>query len=64
MMEIKELRSKCAQILLDGNLQFDDEKGTLVFDVSEENKNLFIELAVNMMLMDMMKVMESNLETK
>jgi hypothetical protein len=58
-MEITELRSKCAQILLDGNIHFDDEKGTLVFDVSEENKILFIELAVNMMLMDLMKDMET-----
>lgn len=48
-MELEELKMQCANILIDGKVDI-SEDGVLTFDVSEEEKLLFIEYAVNLIL--------------
>lgn len=52
MSDMNNMKVECAKILLEANLRFDDETGDLSFELSEENKNIFIELAVNVILQD------------
>ena len=52
MSDIDEMKAECSKILLEGKISFDDKTGNLSFDLSEENKILFIELAVNVILKD------------
>ena len=57
-MELEELRQQCANILIDGKIEI-EEDGVLTFDVSEEEKMLFVEYAVNMILKDALDVLET-----
>lgn len=52
MSDIDKMKAECAKILLEANLRFDDKTDDLSFELSEENKNIFIELAVNVILQD------------
>jgi hypothetical protein len=52
MSDIDNMKAECSKILLEGNIRFDDKTGDLTFDLSEENKIPFIELAVNVILKD------------
>jgi calcineurin-like phosphoesterase family protein len=61
-MELEELRQQCANILIDGKIEI-EEDGVLTFDISEEEKLLFIEYAVNMILKDALDVLETKVGT-
>jgi calcineurin-like phosphoesterase family protein len=61
-MELDELKMQCANILIDGKIDI-SEDGMLSFDVSEEEKLLFIEYAVNMILKDALDVLETKVGT-
>lgn len=56
-MEISELKTQCCKILLDGNISI-TEDGILSFDIENEEKLVFIEYAVNMILYDMIQNMK------
>ena len=58
-MKLDQLRAECAQILLDGNIRFDDEEGTLCVDISEKDKELFVEYVVNLILTDALNFLEN-----
>jgi len=49
---INELKSKCATILLNGNIRFDDDNNELTVDLSEEDKKVLIEYAVSVILLE------------
>jgi len=57
-MKLDELRCKCAQILLDGGIHFDDE-GTLSVNLTEEDKEIFVEYVVNQILTDALNALEA-----
>jgi hypothetical protein len=57
-MELEELKAQCANILIDGKIDI-TEDGVLTFDVSEEEKLLLIEYAVNMILKESLDVLET-----
>jgi len=59
-MELEELKHRCANILIDGKIDI-NEDGVLAFDVSEEEKLLFIEYAVNVILKDALDVSKTKL---
>ena len=56
-MEISELKTQCCKIILDGNISI-TEDGILSFDIENEEKLVFIEYAVNMILYDMIQNMK------
>jgi hypothetical protein len=60
IVELEELKQQCANILIDGKIDI-NEDGVLAFDVSEEEKLLFIEYAVNMILKDALDVSKTKL---
>lgn len=64
MMEIDESHKKCIEILLNGNLTIDEETGVLSFDLREEDKAVFIEFAVNVILRNALNSLEETLENK
>ena len=49
---IDELRAKCAAALLNGNIRFNDDNDELAVDLSEEDKQLLIEYAVSVILLE------------
>jgi hypothetical protein len=61
-MELEELKQQCANILIDGKIEI-EEDGVLTFDVSEEEKMLFVEYAVNMILKDALDVLETKVDS-
>jgi hypothetical protein len=61
-MELEELRQQCANILIDGKIEI-EEDGVLTFDISEEEKMLFVEYAVNMILKDALDVLETKVDS-
>ena len=58
-MLLHELRTKCAQILIDGNIRFDEENGTLSCDISDEDREIFMEYVVNLILRDALNFLEN-----
>ena len=58
-MLLHELRVKCAQLLINGNIRFDEENGTLSFDVSDEDREIFMEYVVNLILRDALNFLEN-----
>ena len=57
-MELTELKAQCANVLIDGKIDI-GEDGVLSFDISEEEKLLFIEYAVNVILKDALDVSQT-----
>ena len=62
--ELVEMQSKCSQILLDGNLTIDEDSGVLSFDLEEKDKDLFVEYAVNMILLSAINNLSETIESK
>lgn len=63
-MEINELHRKCIDVMLRGNLTVDGETGVLSFDLEEEEKTVFIEYAVNVILKSAFDNLEKTLDNK
>lgn len=51
-MELTELRSKCATILLNGNIRFSEVTDDLMVELSDDDKQVLIEYAISHILKD------------
>lgn len=45
-MQISEMRSECANILLEGNLKINEETGDVTVDLTEEGRQKLVEYAI------------------
>ena len=60
--DLQNLQKKCADIMLKGNLQINEETGNLTFDVTEEEKDVFVEFAVNSILYSALVSLEERID--
>jgi hypothetical protein len=61
-MELNELKSKCATILLNGNIHFSEVGDELMVDLSEDDKQVLIEYAVSHILKDCLEQFADKVE--